>query len=170
MGGTTLLLTSAVAFSTLVTGLTQLSAIQDISAPCDGKDPSTRFTFTSASVYNITCGIANSNIWAAKKQNTKGALTCVNKADHEKMYQASKGQFKIICGQKYGRGDLTSTTTSSFEASTESCASTALCIDVSYVNGACYLKQSVSSLIDPNHVWTAQLVNSQAKRRCYLRR
>jgi len=179
MSVSTLLFTSAIAFSTLVAGLPQLSASRDISPSCDGKDLGTRFTFTSGSVYDITCGsdylggdlrsfqtavfqdciaacdsdsscgslsftngicylkssaptaVANSNVWAAKKQNAKGALTCVDKADHGKTYQASKGQFKIICGQEYGGGDLTSASTSSFEACIEACATTTLCIDVS---------------------------------------
>ena len=114
----------------------QAATLKDCLVACDGDSACLTVSYTNNICYlksQLTVAISNSNVWAAKKQNAKSALSCADKADNGKTYQASKGQFKIICGQEYGGGDLTSTTTASFEACIEACATNTQCIDVSYV-------------------------------------
>jgi hypothetical protein len=79
----------------------------------------------------VTTTVSNANVWAAKKQNAKETLTCVDKKDDGKMYQASKGKYKVVCGKEYAGGDLSSTSTASFEACIEACVGTDGCVDVS---------------------------------------
>ncbi|KAJ4380950.1 hypothetical protein N0V86_003297 [Didymella sp. IMI 355093] len=110
----------------------------------------------------VTTTVPNASVWAAKKQNAKESLTCVEGKDNGKTYPASKGQYNIICGKEYAGGDLVSTSTASFEACIEACVSTDGCIDVSYVNGACYMKNTKTSLIEAGHVWTAELIRAES--------
>ncbi|EKG18629.1 Apple [Macrophomina phaseolina MS6] len=53
-----------------------------------------------------------------------------------------------------------SSTTNSFEACIEDCASTTGCIDVSYVYGSCYKKNTLNDAVSLAHVWTAKLIPS----------
>lgn len=78
----------------------------------------------------VTSAQSDVNVWSAKKSGAK-SLSCAGKESDGTTYTASKGQFKIICGQEYFGGDLTSQTTTSFEACIEACAANSLCIDVS---------------------------------------
>lgn len=114
----------------------QAATFQACISACDGELSCGSLSYTNNICYlksSAPAAVANSNVWAAKKQNAKASLTCVDKADNGKTYQASEGQFRIICGQEYGGGDLSSTSTASFEACIEACASNTQCIDVSLV-------------------------------------
>ncbi|KAB2570712.1 hypothetical protein DBV05_g10607 [Lasiodiplodia theobromae] len=108
----------------------------------------------------LTPAVANAGVWTAKKagaSSSSSSLTCVNNAANGQSYTTSKGIFNIECGVDYAGGDLSSSTVASFEACINDCASTTGCIDVSYVNGACYKKSTLNSAVQVSSVWTAKL-------------
>lgn len=114
---------------------TQTESFKDCLAACDTETSCVTVAYTNNNCYlknELTSGVSNANVWSAKKQTVANVNpSCVDKADNGKVYQASKGQYKIICGQEYAGGDLTSTNTESFEGCIEACASNTQCIDVS---------------------------------------
>ena len=63
--------------------------------------------------------------------------------------------YTIKCGADYYGGDLTSTQTTSFGACIDACSASKQCVDVSYVQGACYLKSQLTTLAANEQVWTA---------------
>jgi hypothetical protein len=104
----------------------QSDTFQGCLAACktDAECVSVAYGGTSCYLKNIlTTGQPNGGVWSAKKTVTNKSLTC--DAD------GSKGDFKIICGKDYAGNDLPSTSTKSFEACIETCATTDRCVDVS---------------------------------------
>jgi hypothetical protein len=83
----------------------------------------------------VTPPVSNVGVWSAKRHviPTNTALSCVdNKSDGGTYTASASGKsFKIICGKEYFGGDLTFTSTSSFEGCIDACAQNAQCIDVS---------------------------------------
>jgi hypothetical protein len=68
-------------------------------------------------------------------------LSCVSNADDGKLYTTASGHtFEIQCFKDYFGGDIGAASTQSFEECLEVCDTTSGCIDVSYVNGNCYMK------------------------------
>lgn len=100
---------------------------------CNAESACLSVAFRDGTCYlksTVTSAVSDSNVWSAKKSGAK-SLSCDNKVDDGATYTASKGQFKIICGKEYYGGDLTSTSTPSFESCIEACAANSQCIDVS---------------------------------------
>lgn len=55
---------------------------------------------------------------------------------------------------------MAATHTNSFSECVDACDSTSGCVDVSYVNGACYMKKTTREANERGHVWTAKLVET----------
>jgi len=55
---------------------------------------------------------------------------------------------------------MAATHTGSFGECVDTCDSTSGCIDVSYVNGACYMKKTIREANERGHVWTAKVVET----------
>lgn len=69
------------------------------------------------------------------------------------------GQYTILCGYDYYGGDLAFVGTPSFGSCIQACSNTRNCVDVSYVNGGCYLKSQLNQrTVNPN-VNTAALTS-----------
>ncbi|KAH6629129.1 hypothetical protein C7974DRAFT_181793 [Boeremia exigua] len=135
-------------------------------AACDTESACLTVAFRSGACYlksDLTSAVTDGSVWAAKKHGAKApdvGPTCVGKASDTATYESSTGsKFKIVCGKEYWGGDLTATSTTSFKECIETCATTSECVDVSYVDGACYLKRSKLTLADAGHVWTAELID-----------
>jgi hypothetical protein len=112
----------------------QTETFADCLTACDQEAACATVAYANGFCYlknQVTTTVSNANVWAAKKQNAKESLTCISGKDDSKMYQASKGQYNVICGKEYAGGDLSSTSTASFEACIEACVGTDGCIDVS---------------------------------------
>jgi hypothetical protein len=112
----------------------QTATLKECLAACDAEPSCVTISFTNDTCYlknQDTSAVPNPGVSAAKKQNARPALSCLNKADEGKTYQTSKGLFKVICGREYAGGDLTSISTASFEACIEACSSNAQCVDLS---------------------------------------
>jgi hypothetical protein len=110
------------------------ATFKDCLAACDAQSSCVTVAFANGYCYlknRLTTPVANYAVWSAKKQGVKRGLSCDNKIDDGKTYQATKGQFKIVCGQEYSGGDLTSTGTASFEECIEACVGNEKCVDVS---------------------------------------
>jgi hypothetical protein len=109
----------------------------DCIAACDTESACVDLAYRDGACYlksQLTPAVSNVGVWSAKRQviPTNTALTCVNGEDDGAIYTSSKGAaFKIICGKEYYGGDLSSTSTSTFEGCVEACAEKAQCIDVS---------------------------------------
>ncbi|KAH6644461.1 hypothetical protein C7974DRAFT_439803 [Boeremia exigua] len=89
------------------------------------------------------------------------ANSCVGKQPGDQFVSklASNVQFEVICGRDYYGGDLENGLRwpGSFEGCLAACDSEPECKAVSWVDGPCYLKGAVSSLLDGNPaVWTAK--------------
>ncbi|KAF3042702.1 hypothetical protein E8E12_008323 [Didymella heteroderae] len=139
---------------------------------CDEESGCLTVAFRSGACYlknQLTVTSSDAGIWAAKKHDadatakaeaTASGPTCVDKASDATSYKTASGKsFKIVCGKEYGGGDLAFASTASFKECIETCSTTSECVDVSYVNGACYLKRSKSVLIEAGHVWTAEAID-----------
>jgi hypothetical protein len=113
----------------------QSDTFQGCLAACktDAECVSVAYGGTSCYLKNIlTTGQPNGGVWSAKKTVTNKSLTCdADGSSDGKTYTSSKGDFKIICGKDYAGNDLPSTSTKSFEACIETCATTDRCVDVS---------------------------------------
>jgi hypothetical protein len=112
----------------------QTGTFADCLTACDQEAACVTVSYANGFCYlknQVTTTVSNASVWAAKKQNAKETLTCIDKKDDGKMYQASKGQYKVICGKEHAGGDLSSTSTASFEACIEACVGTDGCVDVS---------------------------------------
>jgi hypothetical protein len=112
----------------------QTETFADCLTACDQEAACVTVSYANGFCYlknQVTTTVSNANVWAAKKQNAKETLTCIDKKDDGKVFQASKGQYKVTCGKEYAGGDLSSTSTASFEACIEACVGTDSCVDVS---------------------------------------
>lgn len=68
--------------------------------------------------------------------------------DSGAVYTASNGYiFVVECNADHIAGDMGLVYTNSMAACGEACASTAGCVDITYIRGACYLKKSVGFLV-----------------------
>ncbi|KAF9698053.1 hypothetical protein EKO04_004265 [Ascochyta lentis] len=137
-------------------------------AACDEESSCLTVAFRSGACYlkdQVTTSVADAGIWSAKKHDagtvpSSTGPSCVDKASDASTYRSSSGKnFKIVCGREYYGGDLTSASTASFKECIDTCSANSECVDVSYVNGACYLKRSTSTLMEAGHVWTAELID-----------
>ena len=78
------------------------------------------------------------HVWTAKKiidttVPQVEALTCEGQRSEGASYKTTNGKtFTVVCGQEYAGGDLSATTTDSFETCLDTCSTTVNCIDVSY--------------------------------------
>jgi hypothetical protein len=110
------------------------ATFKDCLTACDAQSSCVTVAFANGICYlknQLTTPVSNYAVWSAKKQGAKRGLSCENKIDDGTTYQATKGQFKIVCGQEYSGGDLASTGTASFEECIEACAGNDKCVDVS---------------------------------------
>ncbi|KAL1614919.1 hypothetical protein SLS54_009368 [Diplodia seriata] len=128
------------------------------------------FVWPNACYKKNVLGSASSvdSVWTAKKKSTGSgtdtpvstALSCEGGASNGIKYTSAKGTFLVECGLDYAGGDMGSSSTASFEACIEDCASTDGCIDVSYVYGSCYKKNVLNTGVAVDYVWSAKLVES----------
>ncbi|KAJ4359090.1 hypothetical protein N0V95_002484 [Ascochyta clinopodiicola] len=128
----------------------------------------------------LTTAVDNGSVWTARKKvtastggsgtdtkttDTKTAtkdVTCQDKASDGIKYISKKGTFMIECGFDHYGGDMGSSSQDTFAACIEDCAATEGCVDVSYVWGACYKKNTLNEGGAAGHVWSAKLVASGA--------
>jgi hypothetical protein len=113
---------------------TPAATFEDCLTACDAQSTCVTVAFANGICYlknKVTTPVSNYAVWSAKKQGVKRGLSCDNKIDDGITYQATKGQFKIVCGQEYSGGDLASTGTASFEECIEACVGNEKCVDVS---------------------------------------
>jgi hypothetical protein len=110
----------------------------DCLAACDAEPNSACVTlaYVNGACYlknQVTPAVSNVGVWSAKRKviPTDNALSCVNNKSDGATYTAGGKSFKIICGKEYFGGDLTSTSTASFEGCIAACSEKAQCIDVS---------------------------------------
>ncbi|KAJ9635082.1 hypothetical protein H2199_008568 [Coniosporium tulheliwenetii] len=85
-------------------------------------------------------------------------LTCKDNLSDGTTYTATNGIWQIMCATDYGGGDMGVKEVSSFENCIQACDSTAGCIDVSFVNTACYMKNRLGEALPRGHVWTAKWI------------
>ncbi|KAF3006711.1 hypothetical protein E8E13_009234 [Curvularia kusanoi] len=116
--------------------------------------------------------VDNAYVWTARKKVTISDgdvktdtnapvtkdVTCQDKASDGLKYTSKKGTFLIECGIDHAGGDMGSSSTDTFAACIEDCAATTGCVDVSYVWGACYKKNSLKEGSSVGHVWSAKLI------------
>jgi hypothetical protein len=110
------------------------ATFEDCLTACDAESSCVTVAFANNICYlknKVTTPVSNYAVWSAKKQGVKRGLSCDNKIDNGITYQATKGQFKVVCGQEYSGGDLASTGTASFEECIEACVGNEKCVDVS---------------------------------------
>ena len=94
----------------------QTNTFGDCLSACNTESACVTVAFRDGACYlksTVTSAVSDANVWSAKKSGAK-SLSCDGKASDGATYTASKGQFKIICGQEYAGGDLTSTSTANF--------------------------------------------------------
>ena len=85
--------------------------------------------------------------------------SCVNGQSNMANYTTSAGTvYEIICGQEYYGGDLSLVGAPTLKDCIETCDWTASCVDVSWVNGMCYMKQQLNGLVTATGVSTARKV------------
>jgi hypothetical protein len=114
----------------------------------------------------LTPALSNPNVWSARKHVTAANIStidisCDDPGTNGTAYSATTGStYRILCGLDHYGGDIGSTQTSSFAGCIEACEANDVCIDVSYVNGACYMKETLSSATARSYVWTAQVIKS----------
>ena len=106
-------------------------------------------------------------VWTAKKVvvggNAAAALTCEGGASDHTTYSAPSGKtFQVLCGIDYAGDDMAGVQTNSFSDCIDACDSASGCVDVSYVNGACYLKKTTREAVERGHVWTAKVVETSS--------
>jgi hypothetical protein len=91
---------------------------------------------------------------------TQAPLSCDDNKSNGTTYIAQSGDlYQIICGLDYGGNDMFATEVENFEACIEQCNTQSGCVDVSYVYGTCYLKNSLSnSPAALGYVWTAKYI------------
>ncbi|KAK8257222.1 WSC domain-containing protein [Phyllosticta capitalensis] len=76
-----------------------------------------------------------------------------------RVYNTTAGSGYIIeCYTDHFAGDMGSTSTASFEGCIAACDAASGCVDVSYVYGACYLKNSAGAASTNNNVLGARLI------------
>lgn len=113
----------------------QAASFNDCLVACDAETSCAAVAYSGSTCYlknKLTTAVTNTGVWSAKKQNApKAGLSCIGGADDGKPYQSSQGEFEIVCGKEYYGGDLSSTTTATFEACIETCATNTQCVDVS---------------------------------------
>ncbi len=87
------------------------------------------------------------------------ALSCVNGQSDKTNFTTSAGTvYEIICNQEYYGGDLSLVGAPTLKACIETCDWTEGCVDVSWVNGMCYMKQQLNGLVVADGVATARKV------------
>ena len=85
--------------------------------------------------------------------------SCVNGQSNMANYTTSAGTvYEIICGQEYYGGDLSLVGAPTLKDCIETCDWTDSCVDVSWVNGMCYMKQQLNGLVTATGVSTARKV------------
>lgn len=112
-------------------------------------------------------------VWSAKKVGADvpppvSYPTCENNAnDGALIVTANRKTFEIVCGVDSTGNDISSFQTSTFSICIEICAETPNCVDVSYVEGNCYLKDMIRPVLtEAAHVWTAKLVDAADRLTC----
>ena len=88
------------------------------------------------------------------------SLSCTNNASNGTTYNTASHSYEIDCATDYYRGDLSSTTASSFEDCLAACDSATGCIAVAYVSGSCYLKNQLNAPYTNNAVWGAKRIDA----------
>lgn len=113
----------------------QADTFQDCLAACKAESQCVSVAYGGTSCYlknALTPGQSNSGVWSAKKAKVNKGLTCdATGSSDGTTYTSSKGDFKIVCGTDYAGNDLPATSTKTFEACIETCATTDKCVDVS---------------------------------------
>lgn len=113
----------------------EADTFQDCLQACETESQCVSVAYGGTSCYlknNLTPAQSNSGVWSAKKLNVNKGLTCDTDGSSDgTTYKSSNGDFKIICGKDYAGNDLPSTSTKTFEACIETCATTTKCVDVS---------------------------------------
>lgn len=69
------------------------------------------------------------------------------------------GLYTILCGYDNYGNDISYVYTTSFGSCIQACSNTPQCVDVSYVNGGCYLKSAISNPTLNSNVNTAALTS-----------
>ncbi|KAK4103933.1 hypothetical protein N658DRAFT_521765 [Parathielavia hyrcaniae] len=90
---------------------------------------------------------------------TSTVPSCVDLQSDNSTFTTNAGTvWKIRCGYEYYGGDLSLVGAPTFEDCIETCDWTAGCVDVSWVNGMCYMKQQLNDLVVATGVSTAEKV------------
>ena len=108
---------------------------------------------------------SSGNVWTARRADLPASfsLSCEDSNVDGTTYTAPGGvEFKILCGKDYVGADMEPTQTDNFAGCMDACENTEGCVDVSYVNGACYLKNALNAVNDTGHVWTGIRVDALA--------
>jgi hypothetical protein len=85
-------------------------------------------------------------------------LSCIDGKDNGKTYTAPSGKkYTVECGIDHAGGDfLTVPHETTFQSCMDVCDDTNECVDVSWVWGTCYLKNTLTEGIELGHVWTGR--------------
>jgi hypothetical protein len=90
---------------------------------------------------------------------TSAAPSCLNGQSDGTNFTTSAGTvWKIRCGYEHYGGDLSLAGAPTFEDCIETCDWTDGCVDVSWVNGMCYMKQQLNGLVAAPGISTAEKV------------
>ncbi|KAF9700726.1 hypothetical protein EKO04_001397 [Ascochyta lentis] len=127
----------------------------------------------------LTTAVDNGSVWTARKKVTASTggtstdtkntdtktpatqdVTCQDKASDGVKYTSKKGTFLVECGFDHYGGDMGSSSKDTFAACIEDCAATEGCVDISYVWGTCYKKNTLNDGGPAGHVWSAKLITS----------
>ncbi|GAB1319992.1 hypothetical protein MFIFM68171_10202 [Madurella fahalii] len=149
-------------------GLSTASFEECIEA-CDARSDCLNVAYVNGGCYlkgEQKAAVDNAAVWGAVRKPKTTPTTTDNKpldcgegkpSDGKRYGSPSGGLYQILCGVDFGGGDLTATTTSTFEECIAACDANTECIDVSFAAPACYLKKELSG--EPHqaaHVWTAE--------------
>lgn len=100
---------------------------------------------------------STSSIVPTASAATVNELSCTDGKDNEKLYTAvNGGRYVVECGVDYMGNDLNAVDSATFNACIDACDNTEGCVDVSYVWGRCYMKNSAVSSSPAGHVWTGR--------------
>jgi hypothetical protein len=93
-------------------------------------------------------------------------FSCIDGKDNGKIYNAPSGKrYTVECGIDHAGGDfLTVPHETTFQSCMDVCDGTPECVDVSWVWGTCYLKNTLTQGIELSHVWTGRLIGEQGRR------
>ena len=152
---------SASATEATATGTDSASNTATDSASATGTDSASATGTDSASATGTDSASSSetTSTTSSSAAPSPTGLSCVNGQSDKTNFTTSAGTvYEIICDKEYYGGDLSLVGAPTLKACIETCDWTENCVDVSWVNGMCYMKQELNGLVVADGVATARKV------------